>query len=143
MTIFKTLLSLLCVMLLVGCEHDDPVGPGPGMPDPDPMPTLSSIQENIFDTSCALSGCHAGANPQQGMNLSAGEAFGNIVGVPSQERPGLLRVVPGNPDDSYLVHKIEGRSDIVGQRMPLGGSPLSSDQINLIRTWIANGAENN
>ena len=143
MTAFKMLLPLLCVMLLVGCEHADPVGPGPGMPDPDPTPTLTSIQENIFDTSCALSGCHAGANPPQGMNLSAGEAFGNIVGVPSQERPSLLRVDPGSPDDSYLVHKIQGNSDIVGQRMPLGGSPLSSDQINLIRTWIANGAENN
>lgn len=143
MILFKTLLPLLCVMLFVGCEHSDPGGPVGTGPGPDPEPTLSSIQENIFDTNCALSGCHAGANPQQGMNLSAGESFGSMVGVPSQERPSLLRVNPGNPDDSYLVHKIEGRSGIVGERMPLGRSPLSNDQINLIRTWIVNGAQDN
>ncbi|HMB93151.1 MAG TPA: hypothetical protein VKP65_20030 [Rhodothermales bacterium] len=111
-------------------------------PGSEPEPTLTSIQETIFDTNCALSGCHAGANAQQGMDLSAGQSFDSIVGVASRERPGLLRVNPGSPDDSYLVHKIQGNSDIVGQRMPLGGSPLSSDQINLIRTWITNGAQN-
>jgi len=114
-----------------------------GAGEPGVQPTLSSIQENVFSTSCALSGCHAGPNPQQGMNLSAGQAHENLVNVRSNERPSLFRVNPGAPDDSYLVHKIEGRSSIVGERMPLGGERLSQEKIDAIRTWIENGAPEN
>ena len=46
---------------------------------------------------------------------------------------------PGNPDDSYLVQKIEGTA-AVGGRMPLGGQPLSADTIAAIRQWITDGA---
>lgn len=77
------------------------------------------------------------------MNLSAGRAHENLVNVQSSERPELFRVEPGAPDDSYLVHKIEGRSSIVGQQMPLGREPLSQEEINAIRTWIEDGAPAN
>lgn len=48
-------------------------------------------------------------------------------------------VVPGNPDGSGLVDKIEP-SPQFGSRMPQGGPFLSQSDINLIRTWIAEGA---
>jgi hypothetical protein len=63
-----------------------------------------------------------------------------LVDVPSVLEPDLLRVAPGDPDNSYLVHKVEGSAAIGGQ-MPLGGPPLSAEEINLIRQWIAAGAE--
>lgn len=91
----------------------------------------------IFSNNCAFSGCHAGASPQQGMNLSAGQAFNNIVNVPSSERPELLRVDPGDPDMSYLFMKITGAPGIVGSRMPLGRPPLSNADIALIEQWIS------
>jgi hypothetical protein len=80
------------------------------------------------------------------MNLSAGLAYQNIVNVPASERPGMMRVLPFKPDSSYLVHKIQGTQATVGGsggRMPLGGTPLSAEQITLIRAWIAAGAKNN
>lgn len=127
-------------MLGIGaCEHADPVGAG----ESGVQPTLTSIQENVFSPSCAVSGCHAGSNPQQGMNLSAGQAHTNLVNVRSNERPELFRVAPGAPDSSYLVHKVEGRSSIVGEQMPLGGAPLSQEEITALRTWIENGAPEN
>jgi hypothetical protein len=52
--------------------------------------------------------------------------------------PGV--VVPGEPDQSTLVFRIEGR---VGVRMPPGPDPLDQNQINGIRTWVAEGAKNN
>jgi len=58
----------------------------------------------------------------------------------------LLRVKAGDPDSSYLVHKIQGTQGTVGGsggRMPLGRSPLSQDNINTIRDWISAGALNN
>ena len=61
------------------------------------------------------------------------------MNVASHEVPSLKRVKPGDPGNSYLVQKIEGTAS-VGSRMPLGGSPLSADQIALIRRWISEGA---
>ena len=130
--------ALLFIFLLVGCERaslleDD------GMAEA----TLSTIQSRIFDTNCALSGCHAGGNPRVGMSLEDGLAFSNIVNVVSVERSDLLRVDPGNPEQSYLLKKVRGDADIVSARMPLGRDALSDDDIELIRQWIADGALDN
>ena len=139
--------SLFVIGLIVGlgitaCEHADPLTDMPP-PEEEPEATLSRIQTTIFDLSCAISGCHVGASAPRGLDLSAGQAHDNLVGISSREKPDLVRVDPGNPDESYLVHKIEGRADIVGQPMPLGRSMLSTDEIQLIRDWIADGAEDN
>ncbi len=137
----RTLISLLLVIsitaLAAGCEHADPL-------DPNRIdPTLSSIQANIFNLNCTFSGCHAGPNPQQGQDLSAGQAHANIVNVRSMENANLFRVAPGDPDNSYLVWKIEGRDGIVGVQMPRGRAPLPPEAIAAIRQWIADGAQDN
>ena len=104
-------------------------------------PTLSSLQRYVFDPICTQ--CHTGAAGPLGLVLDSGYARQNLVAVPSVEMPSLLRVNPGNPDSSYVIWKIEGRSAIIGARMPLGLQPLSSEQITAFREWIADGAEAN
>jgi hypothetical protein len=53
-------------------------------------------------------------------------------------------VIPGDPENSYLVHKVEGRPGIVGVRMPTVGPPYLTDgQILILKRWIANGAPRN
>jgi len=128
---------MTAVLLTAGCEHADPLEVDTN------DATLTNVQASIFTPSCALSGCHLGSSAQQGLDLSAGQAFDNLVGVASRERPNLMRVDPGDPEASYIVHKIEGRADIAGQRMPLNMAMLSPDQIQLIRDWIADGAQDN
>ncbi len=102
--------------------------------------TLTQIQAETFSVSCAVSGCHAGSMPAAGMNLSAGQAFSNIVGVPSFGNPMLDRVEPGDPDNSFLVQRIEGTAL---PRMPLGQPALPNQQIQNIRNWILDGAQDN
>lgn len=104
-------------------------------------PTLSSIQHYVFTPICTQ--CHTGAAAPLGFVLDSGVAYQNLVSVNSSEMPALVRVNPGNPDSSYMVWKIEGRSGIQGGRMPLGMQPLSAEQIAAIRDWIADGALNN
>jgi hypothetical protein len=104
--------------------------------------TLTMLKTQIFTPNCAVSGCHSGANPQQGMNLSASQIYTNIVNVSSAEVPSLMRVLPGNPDNSYLIHKIEGAAS-VGARMPLGQPSLTVAEIDMIRQWILDGAQDN
>jgi PKD repeat protein len=100
--------------------------------------TLSMIQAQIFTPKC--SGCHP---PNQGMDLQAGNAFASIVNMSSSEQPSLMRVKPGDPDNSYLYKKVAGAAGISGSRMPRGGPVLTSAQLQLIRDWILAGAQNN
>ncbi|QXD16765.1 hypothetical protein GQ464_007455 [Rhodocaloribacter litoris] len=136
-----TRLTLVIVMAVfgIGCEHADPREEEP--PPPDDTVSFAAVQ-SIFTSNCAFSGCHAGTFPAQGLNLSAGQAYANIVNVPSQEEPSLDRVEPGDPDRSYLFMKITGAPGIRGERMPLGRPPLSAEQIERIRRWIEAGAPN-
>jgi hypothetical protein len=61
----------------------------------------------------------------------------------SRAKAGAVRVVPGDPENSYILHKLEGRSGIVGERMPRTGGPyLTSGQISILNRWIATGAKN-
>ena len=108
---------------------------------PDPTATFTRVQSQIFTPSCALSGCHAGPNPMRGMDLGAGKAYGQIVGVPSVEstRP---RIAPGDPAGSYMVSKTLGDSSIAGARMPLGGPYLPADRQQLLVDWVRRGAPN-
>lgn len=132
------------------------VGEGTGLgPDGNPVGTINGCEDAVclardvqplFTFNCAVSGCHAGTQPQQGMNLSAGLAYANIVDVPSVELPGMRRVRPSLPDSSYLIHKVQGTQTSVGgigDRMPLGGAPLTAAEIERIRGWILLGAKNN
>ena len=119
-------------------EFGNPLGEGGGGVL---EPTFSSIQVNIFTPICTQ--CHAGASAPLSLSLQAGFSYDQLVGVPSVQVPELLRVDPGQPDDSYLVMKIEGAPGITGGRMPLGLSPLSAEQIATIRAWIADGALEN
>ena len=101
--------------------------------------SFDDIQTNVLTPTCATAGCHSGPTPPQDLNLEAGNAFANLVNVASMEVPALLRVAPGDPDNSYLIQKLEGTA-AVGMRMPLGGAALSQDTIDDVRQWIADGA---
>lgn len=120
-------------------------------PTPNLQPTFSSIQHEIFDTTdssgrVACTQCHApvgGRAAAAGMNLTAATSYASLVGVPSLAKPGAIRVIAGDPENSYLVHKLEGRSDIVGLRMPRTQGPFLTDgQMLVIKRWIELGARN-
>jgi uncharacterized protein (TIGR03118 family) len=113
-----------------------------------PQVTLAQLQTQIFTPIC--SGCHSGIGTTLPgvQNLTAGHTFASIVGVPSIEQPALLRIKPNDPTHSYLLQKIEGAAGITGSRMPFGcGSTadpcLDQATIDLVKTWISQGALNN
>ena len=104
-------------------------------------PTLDEIQASVFTPVC--SSCHTGPMSDTlpgGMDLTNADAsFANLVGVPSVQVPELSRVEAGDPDNSYLIHKLEGTAS-EGAQMPFGGTPLDQAVIDDIRQWITDGA---
>ena len=131
------------LLLLVGCAAacggDSPTGPTPTAPG-GLLPQLSSIQRIIFTPSCA--GHHGDHATEAGLDLTSGNAYSNLVNVASVQ-VALNRVTPGNAESSYLIHKLDGRSGIVGDRMPTNGPFLTTAQIDVIEQWINDGARNN
>jgi uncharacterized protein (TIGR03118 family) len=106
--------------------------------------TLTQLQSSIFTPKCAT--CHTGngtALPGS-MNLSTAAAtFASLVNVTSEKNPPMKRVLPGDPDNSFVVHKLEG-TDLNGSaRMPFGGPFLDQPTIDTVRAWITQGALNN
>lgn len=132
--------SLLLVLIIAGCadsitestpsidQENDNVELGT---------TFSEIQKNIFDQSCAFSGCHVSGSVNPDLS---GNSHSKIVNVPSST--GMLLIKPNDPDNSYLLKKIVGGS-INGSRMPLNSSPLSQEKVDALIEWINNGAQNN
>jgi len=138
---------VLAALALSGCDEKLSSVTGP---TPDLNPTFSSIQAQIFESTdsagrSACINCHRPGGPGGFvLILLSPVAYTNLVNVSSREKPGTLLVVPGDPDNSYLIQKLEGRSGIVGLRMPQNGPPYLTDgQIQVIRRWIQTGANNN
>jgi glucose/arabinose dehydrogenase len=90
--------------------------------------------QGVFDRNCVR--CHQGSAPPASLVLSAGEAYGNIVNVPSVEYPSWQRVHAGNHAISWLYEKIANQRPVVGSKM----ENLSADEIALIGAWIDQGA---
>ena len=134
---FRQALELaFLTQLLIGCDGGD----GTGLPPAGPLvASFSSIQANVFTPNCAVTGCHFGANAPQQLRLDEASSYGLLVGVASKEESGILRVSPGDPDNSYLVQKLEGTASS-GQQMPLDAPPLPQSALDVIRQWISDGA---
>ena len=98
---------------------------------------FDSIQQNVFTPICTT--CHAGSNAPQGLHLDTANSYSQLLGVASVEVPSLLRVKAGDPDNSYIIQKLEGHA-AVGAQMPFGGPPLAASTIAFIRQWIGDGA---
>lgn len=145
--------ALSCAAL-AGCDvqtydeaaagFDNDGGGTPPPPPPPPPggssfgPVFSEIQASVFTPTCATSTCHSGANPPAGLNLEAANSYAMLVGIASSQEPGVQRVAPGDPDDSYLVRKLSGTAG-TGGVMPPGGA-LEQADVDTIRQWISDGA---
>jgi len=141
-----SLLLVVSCLGLAGCDEklSSIAGPTPTL-----EPTFASIQRDIFQTTdvagrtaCVTCHTNVGRNPAGGFNL-VGDAYNQVL-APSSRKAGAIRVIPGDPANSYLLHKLKANADIVGVRMPQNGPPYLTDgQIRIMERWIEIGAPNN
>ena len=128
----KYFLIFAIISSLVGCDDtltvkdvDEKIIP----------PTNVSFADHIypvFQVKCIS--CHNATNPDGGLDLtsySAATADFNVI-------------FPGNPDNSRLVWAIEGNRPPIQPMPPIGYSrPVTANQLQGIKTWIAEGAKDN
>ena len=109
---------------------------------PPAAPTLTQLKSSAFSVCGA---CHTGGGTSlpSSMDLTPSHIYASIVNVASVEQPALKRIKPGDPDNSYVVQKLEGAAGISGVRMPFGGPYLDQATIDQVRAWVSAGAQNN
>lgn len=77
--------------------------------------------------------CHGPADQESGLALH------NRSLATAETESGEIAIVPGDPGASVLLQRVS--SDDESVRMPPEGEPLSAKEIELLRKWIASGAE--
>ncbi len=133
-------LVLWAVCWLAACAGDGLDPDATGTPSAD----FSRVQREIFNPTCAVGACHDAQTQAGGLNLSEGVSYDLLVDVlaanEAARQRGQHRVLPFEPDQSFLLLKLTNPTGDEGARMPFGADPLSNDKIALIRRWITEGA---
>ena len=107
------------------------------------LPTLTSIQAEVFDVSCATSACHDADLPAEMLDLSTvAQSNANLVDVDAVQVPSSLLVASGDSDASYLMNKLLGveMADDTTRMPQLDPDGLCTPKIEAIRQWIDDGA---
>ena len=119
-----------------------------------PKVTFAADVLPVFGRSCAFSTCHGSTTgPANGVFLGKDgpKAHAAIVGVKGDELPTMPFVTPGNPQESYLMRKMDGSQCALDAQctgascqssMPKGDVPLDVATRDVVRRWIAQGAKN-
>jgi hypothetical protein len=139
------LLALVC-FAAAGCGGD---GSSPAASD-STAATFSAIYAMAFPTTtnarCEF--CHSMppndvGNGKLHMGTDQATAYAALVGQVSASGRCVGRplVVPNQPDMSLLLQKLSPNPPC-GSRMPLGGTPFTDAQLEMVRGWIAAGAKN-
>jgi hypothetical protein len=127
----------------------------PSAPSNTPLPVEHGVFVDtvrpILERVC--SGCHSESSPEANMSLgghiSSADVVKGLVNVQSAHGGQFMRIVPGDPDHSWLYLKVSGTAMNAGcmgttcnaQVMPPTGQvTLSTADLSAIRQWIQSGA---
>lgn len=132
------ILFLLTLLVLTGCKTtNEPV-------ETNTLPNNgfeNSQVAKVFADNCAISGCHAGPDPQNGLSL---ETYDKLI-LGSNKRPnnginyGGEALIPFDSENSLLYKMV---INAISPRMPFNRTPLTQGQIDIVKRWIDNGAQN-
>jgi hypothetical protein len=107
-------------------------------------PVWGYISPALIQPNCATSSCHSKAAAVAGLDLSTMESgYTSLIKLHLAPRgtlkvePPRPMVVPGNPTESRVVHMLRANG---ADRMP-PDRPLAEADIELIESWILNGAK--
>lgn len=135
----RMLCGLAALTLAAGCV----AAQGP-VPAPTPAPATYEMVATRVLSNCTTRSCHGEAGRRGNLVLTPERAYEELVDRPAVQAAaasrGKKRVVPGDPDASFLLQKLAEPAADEGARMPLGNPPLSPEDLDLIRRWIAAGA---
>lgn len=122
---------VLLSFLNTGCKHKPIIEPEPPIPIPCSPDTVFFERDilPILISNCALSGCHSDSDPQDGVNLTS---YNRVMATAD--------IKPGKADGDLWEAINETKPDEIMPPPPR--TPLTTEQKELIRKWMLQGAKN-
>ncbi len=134
----KILVGVVVLLVLWICGNCKDEITGGTIVFPDSGVSYGKQVEPLFLENCAFSGCHGeDTYSERGYSLEAYQHATARAGI-------IVPCIPNqpcDPENSILVRRIEGLDGL--PQMPISRPALNSNQINGIKTWIREGAQNN
>lgn len=135
------LAGTVCLLLLSACSSQTPEGPrADGGASAESVP-FTEVYRTVLG---GCTGCHAGIVARfNGLDMGTqATAYANLVGVrASGSCAGKILVVAGSASTSLLYEKVTNPS--CGSLMPQNSPPLPQASIDMLKTWIDEGAPDN
>jgi hypothetical protein len=127
-----------------------------------PTTALKADVMVVFNNNCGAAACHGSTssaeNPsglflgsETAKGADSAQVYAALVNKKGNELASMSFITPGNPSQSYLMHKMDGDqcqfdAECGGSclaEMPNGlGHVLPSTTRDIVRRWIAQGAKN-
>jgi hypothetical protein len=137
-----SIFSLLAAFALINFSGPTVVSPDDVKSTP---PSFATIKRLIFRESCSTSSCHGTMGQVAGLDLDREKGYNRLVNQPAQNKAarakGMLLVVPGKPEASFLYLKCLSVPEGSGRVMPAGSKGLDFARLSLLRDWIKGGAK--
>jgi hypothetical protein len=139
-------IARLCFVAFAACRSGrERVEPPPI--EQAPKVQLDCIQPFVAKT-CAVAECHDSVTREHGMDLTTSssiyDAWVGKNGLDHCLNSLEKRVIPGDPDNSFVMKKVTGNLVCEGtlsrSMPPPPAPPLLPEQIEALRAWIATGA---
>lgn len=111
--------------------------------------TLSSIQQDVFASSCAFSACHDDHVPAAGLDLVSPDLGARLAEHRVVAATDLPLIAPGDPQGSWLYQLISRCEPVDDNGNPVSHMPrnsprlLEGELIAKVRDWILQGALDN
>lgn len=116
--------------LIASCQHEPPINLAEVEVATNEISFKEQVQP-ILNANCAMSGCHDANRSAEGVDLSTYRSI-----LSNDEL-----VVRFKPEESELIQELRG-SGRKGSMPPSNRTPLSAEQITILKQWILEGARN-
>ena len=138
---YRASFLLTCVVLLGGLIRISAQAPAPAAAVPAAAPVTRRVDYN-WDVRPILSDycfrCHGPDEKARQAGLRLDTAEGAYAAL---RRPGTFAIVPGKPAESQMIFRITHANAAVRMPPQVANKVLSPQQIEILRAWIAQGAE--
>lgn len=128
--------KLILLLSLVAACDGKPSDNGDSGPGGDGAAGWCGVRA-VLDAECVA--CHGDTEPGGGLDLSQ-NAWEHLVNQPSELGSGMLLVVPGDVENSWLHVKMAGTQGLVGGDAMPPPDGASAESLAIVDEWIASGA---
>lgn len=102
---------------------------------------FTAINTHLFQgNNCSR--CHQGASPAAQLDLTKENAYSHIVNVPAHKEPSMMRVKPGNAEESFLYKVMtDPNVSLSYSHTGLFTDPVPQAFQQIMKSWINAGAK--